>query len=166
MSSEPLVTVVLPSYNHGAFIEQALQSVLDQSVCNIEVLCMDDASTDDTAARLARVNDPRVRVVTNSVNRGVSHRNLALRLARGPYIAFQNSDDLWHPGKLAAQVGFLAANPAYGACFTAVQLCDEDGNPCPDDPIFGSLFRVEQHDRRQWLHRFYHSGNCLACPLL
>ena len=164
MPTAPLVSVVLTSYNHGAFIGQALESVLDQSVDDLEVLCVDDASSDDTTARLAQFGDPRLRVINNRVNRGLHHRNLALRQARGAYIAFQNSDDIWRPGKLAAQVGFLAANPAYGVCFTAVDLCDEEGNPCPGDPTYGSVFRVEQHDRRQWLHRFYHTGNCLALP--
>jgi Glycosyl transferase family 2 len=103
-------------------------------------------------------------VISNRVNRGLHLRNLALRQARGAYIAFQNSDDIWRPGKLSAQVGHLAANPDCGACFTAVELCDEEGNPCPDDPVYGGLFRVEQHDRWQWLHRFYHTGNCLALP--
>jgi hypothetical protein len=164
MPAAPLVTVILTSYNHGAFIGQALQSVLDQSIHDLEVICVDDASSDDTAARLAQFGDPRLRVITNNVNRGIHHRNLALRQARGAYVAFQNSDDIWRPGKLEAQVGFLAANANYGVCFTAVDLCDEEGNPCPGDPVYGGVFRVEQHDRRQWLHRFYHEGNCLALP--
>lgn len=160
----PLVTVVLTSYNHGAFIEEALQSVLDQSVRDLEVLCIDDASTDATAAKLAAIDDPRLRVIAAGVNRGFHHRNVALRQARGAYIAFQNSDDLWRPGKLAAQLAYLAEHPECGACFTAVDLCDEEGRPCPGHPVWGGVFTVEEHARRQWLKRFYDLGNCLALP--
>jgi hypothetical protein len=164
MSATPLVTVILTSYNHGRFIGQALQSVLDQSVDDLEVLCVDDASNDETSACLAKFADPRLWIITSRLNRGLHQRNFALRQARGDYVAFQNSDDVWLPGKLATQVEFLQANPECGACFTAVELCDDAGNPCPSDPDYGSVFKVEQHDRWQWLRRFYHSGNCLALP--
>lgn len=164
----PLVTVIVTSYNHGGFIEESLRSVLiqsaDNSVCNLEVLVIDDGSTDDTMERLRQIRDSRLTVFANAHNRGRNSRNWALGLARGNLIAFQNSDDVWLPGKLAAQIHFLESHPEYGVCFTGVDLCDEHGAPCNDHPLFGGMFRVEQHDRFGWLRRFFLEGNCLSHP--
>jgi len=104
----PLVSVVLPMRNRADVVGEALTSVLQQSYSNLEVIVVDDASTDDSVAEVERVADPRVRVVRNEGEHGAAAaRNVGLRHANGRYLAFQDSDDWWHPEKLAAQMHVL-----------------------------------------------------------
>ena len=123
------VSVVIPTYNRGAFIGAAIDSVLSQSYRNLEVIVVDDGSTDNTAALLAAIADPRLRYVRQE-NQGRSQaRNAALRLAVGDYIAFLDSDDLYLPGKLTLQVGYLEAHPDVAMVYTASICVDEAGDP-------------------------------------
>jgi glycosyltransferase involved in cell wall biosynthesis len=94
MSRPPLVTVILTSYNHAAFIEECLDSVLQQSIEDIEVLFIDDASSDGTLDLVSKRRDSRLQIIRNECNRGRHLRNWALRSAKGVYVAFQNSDDI------------------------------------------------------------------------
>ena len=99
-----LVSVLIPSYNHAPFVGRAVESVLAQTYSALEVIVVDDASTDGTATVVADIKDPRLRLIRNAKN-GLRHpRNLALGLAQGKYVAFQNSDDVWLPEKLERQV--------------------------------------------------------------
>jgi glycosyltransferase involved in cell wall biosynthesis len=107
------VTVVIPTYNSGRFVTEAVDSVLSQTLPPAEVVVVDDGSTDDTAARLACYSS-RVRYI-HQPNGGVaSARNRGLQEARAEAIAFLDSDDVWHPSKLEAQVGLLRARPDLG----------------------------------------------------
>jgi glycosyltransferase involved in cell wall biosynthesis len=109
-SSSPLISVVIPSYNHGGFVIEAVDSALAQTYENIEVIVIDDGSEDDTAERLARYGD-RVRYHRQE-NQGLSAaRNTGIRLAAGEWVAFLDADDVWHPQKLQLQVAALLANP-------------------------------------------------------
>jgi hypothetical protein len=104
----PQVSVIIPTYNRADTIEAAVRSVLQQTHQDLEILVVDDASTDDTVARLARIDDARLTVITAPRNGGGARaRNLGLERAQAPLIAFQDSDDFWLPGKLAAQVALL-----------------------------------------------------------
>lgn len=105
----PTVTVVIASYNRAATIEQAVASVLRQTFTDLEVVVVDDGSTDDTVARVRSIDDPRVRVLTSSTNSGVSAaRNRGIAEAAGEWVAFQDSDDEWLPTKLEKQLARLA----------------------------------------------------------
>jgi glycosyltransferase involved in cell wall biosynthesis len=109
----PVVSIVTPAYNAASYIESAITSALRQTFADLEILVVDDGSTDDTAAIVARVasGDPRVQLLRQP-NRGVSAaRNAAMRSARGRYFAFLDSDDLWHAGFLEAQIGLLESRP-------------------------------------------------------
>jgi glycosyltransferase involved in cell wall biosynthesis len=108
----PEVSVVVPAYNRAATLRRALDSALGQSVQDIELLVINDGSTDETAAVAAAVGDPRVRILRHAVNRGAAAaRNTGIRAAGAPFIAFLDSDDAWLPGKLAAQLAALRAAP-------------------------------------------------------
>lgn len=104
------VSIIMPAFNAGKFIDQAIQSVLDQSFTNWELLVCDDGSTDGSkqiAERWAS-KDPRIKVFKNEFEKGApGARNTSLSKAQGRYIAFLDSDDLWLPCKLEKQIQFM-----------------------------------------------------------
>ncbi len=130
MSTEPipnLVSVVIPAYNAEAFIEHAIGSVLAQTYEPVEVIVVNDGSTDRTVDRVASYKDS-VRLV-NQRNLGLSRaRNAGIRAATGEFVAFLDADDYWKAGKLSCQVELLRARPALGFCSTAAVLEDAQGN--------------------------------------
>ena len=101
-----LISVVIPTYNYGHFVTEAVDSVLAQTYRHYEVVVVDDGSTDDTRARLAPYGD-RIRYI-HQENQGLSAaRNTGIRAARGGVIGLLDSDDKWHPRKLETQAAFL-----------------------------------------------------------
>lgn len=105
---QDLVSIIMPSYNTGNFIEESIDSVLSQSYSNWELLIVDDCSTDTTDLIISRFRDPRIRYFKNNRNGGAAFsRNRALREAKGKWIAFLDSDDLWMPDKLEKQIRFM-----------------------------------------------------------
>lgn len=103
-----LVSIIMPSYNTAKFIEETLDSVLAQTYTNWELIIVDDCSTDDSDAVVAKYQDPRIRYLKNEHNSGAAvSRNRALREAKGRWIAFLDSDDLWTPEKLEEQIRFM-----------------------------------------------------------
>ncbi len=131
MKSEVLVSVIMPAYNCGKYICQSIDSVLKQTVNDWEIRIVDDCSTDDTSERIR----PYLEQYPNKIfytrlekNGGPAvARTEAIRQARGKYIAFFDSDDLWMPEKLDKQIRFMEEN---GALFsaTAYEQMDDDGN--------------------------------------
>src|SRR5262245_30125310 len=111
--TEPLVSVIVPTMNGGPLLEETLASVARQTWRRREVIVVDDGSTDDTPARLAR-HGTAITVVRQE-NRGPgAARNAGFRVARGDYLAFLDHDDLWAPAKLERQVDVARRNPASG----------------------------------------------------
>jgi glycosyltransferase involved in cell wall biosynthesis len=105
MSIRPDVSVIVPCYGGEAFIGDAIESVLSQAGGAVEVIVVDDASPDESVARLERLNDDRVRMVRHPTNRGIAAaRNSGLDVARADLVAFLDQDDLWLPGRLALQL--------------------------------------------------------------
>lgn len=111
------ITVIIPTFNRGWIVEEAIKSVLAQDYPNFELFIVDDGSTDDTKAILSRyVNDI---VVLNQKNKGVSAaRNKGITESSEKYIAFLDSDDLWLPEKLSCQIDFFKQNPEAMICQT------------------------------------------------
>ncbi|QFY63421.1 glycosyltransferase family 2 protein (plasmid) [Rhizobium grahamii] len=132
MSTEhPRLSIVIPAYNVADFIVPAVQSALDQTFRNLEVIVVDDGSTDATPARLADLaakrRDARLRIVRQD-NGGLSAaRNTGIREARGEYIGFLDGDDLWCEDKAAAHIALMDSDPAIGISFSASELLEEDG---------------------------------------
>lgn len=126
---ETLVSVVVPTYNRAHLLPDAIDSVLRQKWPDVEVVVVDDGSSDNTAdivAALAR-SDSRVRYLAQE-NRGVSSaRNKALANCRGSMIAFLDSDDVWHSSKLEIQVGILQSLPRVGMVWSDMHAIDADG---------------------------------------
>jgi glycosyltransferase involved in cell wall biosynthesis len=128
----PKVSVVIPTYNRAKFIGEAIHSVLAQTFSDFELIVVDDGSTDDTAAIIKTIHDDRL-IYIYQVNQGRSNaRNHALRIAKGCYITFLDSDDLYLPDKLKLQVDYLESNPRTGMIYTSALCIDESGAPLPD----------------------------------
>jgi glycosyltransferase involved in cell wall biosynthesis len=124
----PIVTVVMPTYNCGAFIRQAVESVLKQSLANVELIVVDDGSTDDTQQVLGSISDGRLTVLRQR-NSGVSAaRNAGLAAARAPYILFLDADDVLLHDALARMAGTLDRMPQCTACFAHHVKIAENGS--------------------------------------
>jgi len=109
-SIKPMVSVVLPTYNRARTLGRAINSVLGQTFRDLELIVVDDSSTDDSKTVVSGFNDPRIHYVRHDVNRGANAaRNTGIKISRGEYLAFQDSDDEWLPEKLEKQVNLLAA---------------------------------------------------------
>ena len=108
-----LISVVIPTYNRKDKLPACIESVLAQTYANLEVIVVDDASTDGTQHLFDAPGDPRVRYVRYEQNRGACYaRNLGAQHARGSILAFQDSDDHWHADKLQKQYDLLMATGA------------------------------------------------------
>ena len=124
---EDLVSVIMPSYNTASYIEETVQSVLNQTYKNWELIIVDDCSTDETDDILSKFTDERIRIYKNENNSGAAvSRNKALRVARGRWIAFLDSDDLWSPSKLEKQIAFMKTN-GYSFSYTNYEEIDSEG---------------------------------------
>ncbi|KID58185.1 glucosyl transferase [Pseudoalteromonas luteoviolacea] len=125
----PTVSVVIPMYNVGKYIEQSIGSVLKQTYQDFEVLCIDDGCSDDTLAKVAQFDDSRIQVI-QQLNRGLSGaRNTGIRAAKGKYIALLDADDFWSAKKLELHVAHLDSNPKVGVSYCPSLFVNEDGAP-------------------------------------
>jgi glycosyltransferase involved in cell wall biosynthesis len=127
----PIASIVVPSYNAQATLPETLASLRVQSFQDIEIIIVNDGSTDDTAriAEAASAADPRIRVVTQ-LNRGLAGaRNSGIAAARGEFVGFCDADDLWHPGKMAAHVAHLRQATDVGLSYAGSRLIDMQSQP-------------------------------------
>jgi teichuronic acid biosynthesis glycosyltransferase TuaG len=127
--NQATVSIITPAYRSAAFIESAIRSAQAQDYQQWEMIVVDDCSPDDTCSRVADIEgqDQRVRLVRQAANAGpAAARNVALEMARGRYIAFLDSDDMWLPGKLSAQLQFLQKNKA-AISYTEYRRISQDG---------------------------------------
>ena len=165
-ASEPLVSVVVASYNHAPFVADCLRSALSQGIDPLEIIVTDDGSTDSTAEQVAALANPRIHLHRFAQNRGACVAlNDAIRRSRGRYIAVLNSDDLFLPGKLRRQLQHLQQNPRVGAVFGWPAFINEQGQPF-DDPSHKdhAVFHQPNRSRHQWLRHFFDQGNALCHP--
>lgn len=124
-----LVSIVMPSWNTAKFIRESIDSVRNQTYTNWELLIVDDCSTDDTDEIVTSYMDERIRYFKNEKNSGAAlTRNRALREARGEWIAFLDSDDLWAPEKLERQIQFMEENNYVFSYHEYIKI-DEESRP-------------------------------------
>ncbi len=124
-----LVSIITPSYNSANFIGATIDSVIIQTYPNWEMIIVDDCSTDNSIEIIQKyvAQDRRVKLIQNKKNRGAAEtRNEALKVAKGRFIAFLDSDDLWYSNKLEEQIAFMEKGN-YPISFTEYGLVDEDG---------------------------------------
>ncbi|MES4784836.1 MAG: hypothetical protein C4294_02340, partial [Nitrospiraceae bacterium] len=128
MPARPLVTVLMSVFNNAGFVEGAVQSILQQTYKDFELLIIDDGSTDGTFEVLSTIQDSRIRLKRNGRNLGLTTSlRLGLEEARGQYVARMDADDIALPQRLEKQVAFLDANPKVGILGSACRELDVNG---------------------------------------
>jgi glycosyltransferase involved in cell wall biosynthesis len=123
-NNRPLVSVVMPCFNSAQHLNQAIDSVLEQDYPNIELIVVDDGSTDNSLQILQQYGD-KIKVIVQKNGGPAAARNTAMRAATGDFIAFNDSDDIWLPGKLSTQINYLLAAPEIGLCYTSWIVWDQ-----------------------------------------
>ncbi len=167
MSGTPAVSVVLTTYNHERFIADAAESILRQTLGDLEVIVVDDGSTDGTWEALQGVADPRLTCLRMK-NSGPSVAfNTGLRRARADYVALMSGDDVSEPTRLEVQYARASQNPGV-VVFSRVRLIDDDGAPVaghPLDSVFNDFRPASHDDLLHYLffgHNRLNAASCLA----
>lgn len=162
MSPEsPIVTVVMVAFNHAKYLRQTMASVFAQTLKNIEIILVDNGSTDNSAEIIANLSDPRL-IVIQQENLGLSlGYNIGIQRARGKYIALGNADDEWAPEKLEEQVTAIEKQSA-AACFSAAQLVDDDNNAIPAELAAQFPFSFEDLARERMYEKFFFNTNFMC----
>jgi glycosyltransferase involved in cell wall biosynthesis len=164
--TRPLVSVVITTYNTGRYLPETLESVFAQTYPAVEVIVVDDGSTDDTVAR-ARGFGGRIRLLERPHGGLGPARAAGMAASTGDYLVCLDSDDLWEPEALAVQVDVATRNPASGLIVTDGSTF---GNPHePDRSLYETeadeLFAgPDQHEVTGWFHEEFAMGNRVACP--
>lgn len=143
MAEPPLVSVIIPTYNNAALAPEAVASALAQTYRPLEVVAVDDGSTDDTPARLARFGD-KIALIRQEHKGPAVARNTGLKASSGQFVAFLDSDDTWMPRKLALCVHALQQNPEAGVAYTALNIHELET---------GLRYRQKQYTHSGWMAR-------------
>ena len=123
----PKISVIIPSYNHAAYIGHAMESVFDQSLTDFELIVVDDGSTDNSLDILSSFSNLRLKILTQSNQGAHAAINRGLRAATGEYLAILNSDDQYHPFRLAKMLEVLKADSQVGLVGSYIEIIDNDG---------------------------------------
>ena len=143
--SDPRVSVVIPAYNHERFVGQAVQSVLGQTLSDLELIVVDDGSTDGTGQVVRSIRDPRLTYIHQQNADAYNALNAGLARARGEYLAILNSDDVFAPDRLAVLLD-LARTRSAACVFSNVDIIDDQGQPIPRDSHFWHLWNQRHRD--------------------
>lgn len=154
----PLVSVIMSCYNHGAYVAETIESVINQSYKNIEFIVADDASTDNSVEVMKKYSQYFTKETYYSNNQGGRLLEL-LSDCKGKYIALINSDDVWEKDKIALQVEYLEKHLDTGAVFTWATYTDENLNS-----LSTTDFLIKNHTKYEWMKRFWCEGNALCYP--
>ncbi len=156
-SKQPLITVLMPCYNAMPFLPMAIESIMDQTYTNLEILCINDGSTDDTAQVLEKYakEDPRIRVVHNEANLNlIRSLNKGIDLSNGEYIARMDADDISARDRMEIEFNFLVNNPQVDVVSSGMRVMTEKGKVVSKESprqnttmgcFFASFFYVPFH---------------------
>lgn len=160
------VSVVITSYNHDKYISKSIESFLNQTFQDFEIIIIDDASKDKSVEIIKTFKDPRIKLFALEKNGGVSNAtNIGIKEAKGEYIKIFASDDIANPDLLEKQVSFLDKNPEHHAVFSRMEVIDEnDKSLCKKTQKFDRFFLNTNQSNGEWLNHFFFKGNCLAAP--
>jgi glycosyltransferase involved in cell wall biosynthesis len=163
--NQPLVSICLPTYNAVKTVMSTLQSILNQTYHNLEILVVDNASTDNTSSLLGQVNDPRLVIHKNERNIGAeANFSRCIELASGEYIAIFHADDLYLPNMVEKQVRAFQDDPAAGAVFTMASLINDRDEIIGESKLPAELRDKRVHHFPQIFFSILESGNFLVTP--
>ena len=159
------ISVLTTLFNHEHFIKDTLQSALAQTFPPLEIIVLDDASTDNSLKAAHSVNHPIIQVLSEEYNLGGPNTMKGLDACKGDMIAILNSDDIWVPEKLEKQFSQLITSPRIGGVFTHIRTIDESGTPWISN---SQHFNVQNRSRYEWLRHFFLVGNpfCASSALV
>ncbi len=162
----PKVSVIIPSYNHENFIEEAINSVLGQTFQDFELIIADDASKDDSVKKINKFKDERIQFYEFKENKGAVYTtNFCINKASGEYIALLNSDDIWMKNKLELQVQILDNNKKIGAVFGEALFVNENKEILTKANFqWADVFKKKNRNGGEWLKYFFFNINCLCHP--
>ena len=127
---EPLVSIIMPCYNAERYVAQSIESVLAQTYQNWELLITDDGSTDKSVESVSKycTKDDRINILVPDEHQGIARtRNMSIARAKGKFVAFLDSDDIWYPEKLEKQVGYMLGNDV-AFTYSSYEVIDAHGN--------------------------------------
>jgi glycosyltransferase involved in cell wall biosynthesis len=158
---EPSISIVMPVYNAAPYLAEAVASILSQSHSDLELILIDDGSSDGSADIIAGFSDPRIRLLTNENNMGVIHSlNRGMTAARGKYIARMDADDIALPDRLHLQKEYLDTHPDTDLVAGLVKLIDAEGNET------GDWEDDRLHVSDASIRSFMPVNNCIAHPTI
>jgi len=163
----PMVTVIMPTYNHAAFIGEAIDSVLCQSYPHFELIIIDNFSKDNTEDIVKSYPDTRIRYYKFN-NRGIiaASRNYGIRLSHGKYVAFIDSDDIWYPAKLEKQIALMQKNPDIALCYVLYTYLFRNGKLKGVLPDPGKRFRGDIFNQLYLFNPIANSGTMVKRSVL
>lgn len=158
------VSVLMVNYNHEDTVAEAIQSVLDQTYTNFQLIIVDDGSTDRSKEIIESFEDDRIEFYQMDKNRHICEAtNYGFTKIRGDYLARIDSDDLWKRSRLEKQLQYLSEHPDCPICFSWINLIDENGANINDkEKALLSLFETKSETQKEWLRAFFYEGNCLC----
>lgn len=162
------ISVILTSYNHENFLAESIESIINQTYRDFELIIVDDCSTDSSWHIIEKYKNayPEIIILRHEYNWGNGNVADAVKnYASGEYIAVHHSDDVWELDKLEKQMAVFNEHPDYAAIFTNARAIDDKEQSYEDkDGFYYNLFQVENRSRHEWLNYFFFHGNCLCHP--
>ncbi len=165
-TDQPLVSVIIAVYNGEDTIGKTIESVLGQTYENIEIIIVDDASTDKSREIISAYRDERIKTYFLDQNNNVCNAgNVGFHHAKGKYVALIGHDDLWEKEKLFKQVAFLEEHSAYSACFTWIDVIDENGKKNNQENMkLRYKLSADNFSQGLWIHRMMKTSNYMCAP--
>ena len=162
MVQNKLVSVCINAYNSEKYIAETLKSVINQTYQNLQIIVVDDASTDATAEIVRSFDDPRIELYTLEKNGHISNaNNETYSKIRGEYMVHTDSDDVLKPDLIEKTVGYLESHPEYGAAFCRLSIIDQDGNDFAHEPI-ENVFKVSVRTQAEFVRLFFDTLNHIS----
>ncbi|MCD2492136.1 glycosyltransferase family 2 protein [Lacrimispora sp. NSJ-141] len=161
-----LVSVIMTVYNAEDYLSESIKSVLNQTHKNLQLIIIDDGSTDASSKIISSFEDPRIEFYQLQENRHIAFAtNVAFSKVKGDYMAIMDADDIWVEEKIEKQLNYLYSHPEHQGCFTWVDLIDSNGD-CINEklPSLKALFDSHTDTQEEWLRFFFFHGNKLNNP--
>ena len=166
--NNPLVSVIIPVYCSEDLLADTLDSVINQTYKNLQIIVVDDASSDRSPQIIEEYARKDSRIVPILLDKNVhvcEASNIAFNMCKGMYVALIGHDDLWDPEKLSKQLVFMKTHKEYGACMTSIKLIDEYRRDISKhSDATESVFAFENGSRKQGFERFFYKGNAFCAP--